>query len=107
MAPYIRNMNQVATYWPRTGSDMYGAPTFGSAVAIKCRWEDRAVQFRDAQGNETVSDAVVYPDRTLEIGGYLLRGTASGSPPATAREIRQTMLSPALRGSPELNNVML
>ena len=104
---YTQNMNQDATYWPRTGSDMYGAPIFGPATAIKCRWEDKAIQFRDAAGVETVSDAVVYVDRQLAIGGFLVLGTVSGSPSAGAKEIRQAMRSPSLDAAYELHKVML
>lgn len=102
LPPYARNMRQAATYWPATGSDQFGQPTYGAAVAILCRWQDRAVLFRDADGHERTSASIVYPDRALEPRGKLRLGTHTGAPTTDARTIGQVGTSPSLRQDRQL-----
>lgn len=71
-----------AVYWQFTGNDGFGGRTFASAVEIDCRWDLRQEQFIDAEGEETVSLAVVQVDRAMEVGSYLWRGSLTGSEPA-------------------------
>lgn len=105
--PYTRGMNEAATYWPSGTTDEFNRVSYGAAVAIICRWEDKVVMFRDSQGNEVASEAVVYVDRELEIGGRLAYGTLSGTPPAESREIRQRGRSPSLDATRALHKVFL
>jgi len=107
VAAYTRNLKQDATYWPPGTNDGFGGVSFGAAAPIKCRWEDKAELFRNAQGQEVTSSAVVYVDRVLAIKGKLALGTFAGTPPVTAREIRQVGGSPNLKAARDLNKVWL
>lgn len=108
MQTYTRNMRQQATYWPPGQPDGFGGTTTGDPVAIRCRWENKAEQFRDALGEEATSSAVVYVDRELVLDGYLTLSEYSGTPvDAGARQIRQVQSSPSLDGQRVLHKVML
>jgi uncharacterized protein (DUF1684 family) len=105
---YTRHMRQDATYWPPASNDGFGGRGYGVRFGVKCRWEDRSVLFRDSQGTEVTSSAVVYVDRPLAIGGKLVLGfNTSSKPPADALEIRQVGTSPDLRNEEVLNKVWL
>lgn len=108
---YIRNFNQVVTYWARGISDGYGLLTYASPILIMCRWEDKRVLFRDVQARESVSEAIVYVDRQLSLGDYLAQDdqTAIASPINfnPAREVRSLNMSPSLDGTEILYKVIL
>ncbi len=102
MPAYTRNMNQLATYWPKTGVDVFGLPTFGAPVSIACRWQDKAELVRTPNGREVVSSSVVYPNQALVVGGWLAPGTFVTVNPraeADAHEIISTGSSPDLAGT--------
>lgn len=63
---------QDATYWPRTGTDRFGQPTYGTAVAMKVRWEDSIEAFIAADGSEQKSIAKVYVGQDTPPGGVLV-----------------------------------
>ena len=107
MTAYTQNMTQDATYWPLSANDGFGGGSYGAAVAIKCRWQNAQKLFRDAQGREAVSEAIVYVDRELDNGGKLKLGTVTGSPPSDAIEIRAKGSSPSLDGTVTLHKVWL
>jgi len=107
LPPYTRNMTQAATYWPPGSPDGFGGVGYGAAVAIRCRWQDKAELFRGADGQELTSSAVIYPDRPLARKGKIALGTVAGAPSAGAREIRQISDSPDLRGTKTLHKVWL
>lgn len=110
MLNYARNMPQTATYWPPADNDGFGNVGFDAPRTLACRWQEDAVLFRDAQGNQQVSQAVVYPAEPLELKGYLMLGESVAADPrsvAGAHEIRQRAQSPNLRGTLTLNKVFL
>lgn len=110
MANFTRNMKQTATYWARSGSNTYNEPTFSAPVPVLCRWEDKGVLFKDAEGRELVSRAVVYPASPLQRQGYLFLGTSVAADPRTvsgAFEILQIGASPNLGNTLTLNKVFL
>lgn len=110
IAPYTRNMNQVATYWAPGANDGFGGLVYGAPVLIKCRWQERVTLVRNAQGREVPSRAVVYVDRKLLPQGMLILGdfVASLDPLAIgASEILSSGSSPNLRATLELNKVWL
>jgi len=88
MTAYTENMNQAATYWAPGANDGFGGVMFGAAVAVMCRWQEKAELFRSPDGQELTSSAVVYVDRLLAVRGKLALGTFVGTPDASAREIR-------------------
>lgn len=105
---YTHNMRERVTYWPVSGTDTFDSPLFGMPEPRMARWQDVAVLFRDAEGREVVSQAVVYVDREVKLGGYLFRGvSAAGTPPDGAFEIRQTGKSPNLTQTVTLHKAML
>lgn len=104
-------MNQSATYWPPSGNDGFGSLTYGSPVLIACRWQDVQKLFRDANGREVMSEAIVYPDRDVAAAGRIALGdqTATADPlqVSGSKEIRQTGLSPSLDADASLRKVWL
>lgn len=114
LSPYVRNMRQTAIYWPPGSPDGLGGTAYGTPVEISCRWEDEAVLFRNANGEEQTSSAVVYVDRVLENRGRLALTTfaaavtyAVPSDVEGAREIRHVSAAPSLRADKQLNKVYL
>ena len=107
-----KDMTQDATYWAPGANDGFGNVNFtASPVAIKCRWETRGVLFRNADGEEKTSEAVVYVDRELSVKGYVALGDHTGESDPTgvdgAREIRAAHQSPDIQGKNVLHKVML
>lgn len=110
MLNHTRNMREDATYWAPLPPDRYGKMTFAAPVAVKVRWERKAVVFRSNEGVELTSVAVVYVDRPVQAQGQLLLGTSAAADPksiANAFEIRQVAESPDLTQSRQLTKVFL
>lgn len=108
--PYTDDMDQDATYWAPGSPDEYGLIALAAPVAITCRWQNKAELFLDAQGNQAISSAVVYPDQALELQGWLFEGTsaeADARDVAGAREIRAVGTSPDLDNDEVLNKAWL
>ena len=104
-------MPHSATYWPPAGNDGFGLVGFGAPSLLACRWQDTQTMFRDAQGRDVMSDAVIYAASPVLVAGYLAPGdqTQIANPRDSegAREIRQVGTSPSLDGSMELVKVFL
>ena len=79
----IKSMRrQVAVYWSLSNAavkyDAYGNPiTQVVPVEIKCRWDQMQTEFIDAEGTKRLSQAVVFVDRDVDIGGSLFEGVLS------------------------------
>lgn len=111
---YTDDMTQLALYWAPGAADGFGGVGYAAPIAIVCRWQTTVVMFRDGQGRQVASEAVVYPDRVLEIGGYLALTTFEDEALYTApsdvdgaKEIRWVGASPDLGGVEQLNKVIL
>jgi hypothetical protein len=101
-------MEQTATYWAAEDNDGFGGKTYSAPVVILCRWQNVSQLFRSVEGQEVVSEAVVYPDRELSISGKLVLGEdLSAIPPNEAKEIRQVSSSPDLSETEVLHKVFL
>lgn len=102
-------MHETLTYWAPSGNTPDGGSGFAAPVEIAGRWQHKQTLFRDTQGRERVSDAIVYVDRELQTQGYLLRGESTESDPrvAGAKEIRAKQDSPSLGDEQILHKVML
>jgi hypothetical protein len=103
---------QKAVYWPPSTYDAYGQPTMGTAVQIDCRWEDKSEQFLDANGQEQLSNAIVYVSQDVALGGMLWLGLLASAPvnpkaDDDAWEIRKFEKLPNLKASEFLRTVML
>lgn len=99
-----------ATYWAPAAPDEYGQTTFAAPVSLACRWQDVAQMFRDANGNDQVSRAVVYFKQAVARQGWLFEGVSAATDPRTeagAAEIRQVGKSDNLQGSQTLVKVFL
>lgn len=107
---YTRHMKQTLTYWAHGGNDGFGGLSFSTPVTMLCRWQEKAELFRDSQGRELTSSAVVYPVQPVLNQGYFYLGTSNAADPRSvsgAKEIRGTGSSPSLRNTESLNKVWL
>lgn len=105
---YARNMTETVTYWPPGETDAFGTPTLGAPVSLSARWQDQADLFRDADGREVTSAAVVYVDQPVMVRGQVFRGeSVAATPPEGALEIRQVAITRSLGGSEQLTKAML
>ena len=107
---YKRHMRQVATYWAFVSLDQFSKATFAAPVQLLCRWQDVAVLFKDSQGQQRTSSAIVYPEYSLGLKGYVKRGEDSTLDPVGltgAYEILQNGDSPNLSGTATLNKVFV
>ena len=108
MGFHTRNFYQDATYWTAGAKDLYGNPTWSSPVTVKCRWEDKQVKTIDFQGNEIISNSIVYLDVDLTLGDYLYNGISTdSSPPISAKEVRNFSKIPSLKGNAYQHKVIL
>lgn len=105
MPYYSANMPTVATYFAPIGQDGYGQLSFASGVAVKVRWQVKNDLFRDFNGNQVVSSAVVYVAEMVEVGGRIAVGQNVAID--NALEIRAVGVSPSLRGGKELVKIWL
>lgn len=72
---------QVAVYWALEGSesggddyDNFGQPQYTTPIEIKCRWEAKIEEFVNASGTRILSNAIVYVDQDVDVGGVLMLG---------------------------------
>lgn len=104
-----RNMKQTLTRWTVTPNG-YGGYTFGAPSTMLCRWEDRNVMYRDGQGIERVSNAVVYPELDLEVEEFVYKGTSTAADPTTVEgtfQVKQFNTVPDLRNVSVVRKAML
>ena len=106
-----RNFRDDVTHWPLTGSDSYGGFTFGTPIKIIARYQDSAVLFRSADGEEEVSKAIVYLGVPINVGDYIARGdlTVNANPTTIGDtyRVRQIGRSTDLRAAEELYKAYL
>ena len=94
--------NQKVTYWGSPIPDGIGGWIFNEPTVIKCRWEQKAIQFTDTTGETQVSRAVIYTQFEPDLGGYLYLGESVEENPEvldSAYKIRQIMNIPNMRNS--------
>ncbi len=98
-----RKLNQQATYWAQTGTDMFGAPTFSAPATLICRWEDSSELFINKKGQEIASRSKVFLAQDIGLEGYLYLGVSAETNPRTltgesrAHEIMMVKRIPDLR----------
>jgi len=99
-------MRHVATYWAPIAKeeDAFGGVPFDPPVSVVCRWQEDAKVYRDVEGSERTSLAIIYSTRQLAIKGFLALGTVADLDPRNveAFEIRHIDTSPSLRQDREL-----
>lgn len=75
MSVITKMRKQKAIAWTRTLVDVHGNPTFSNPFEVACRWDDENEVFRTSDSREEISRSVVYPDRAMKPGDYLLLAT--------------------------------
>lgn len=112
---------QNAVYWAplldpdgQPQYDRYTQRRYDTPVQIKCRWEDKVEEFLDSNQEKQISNAKVYVDRDVLVGGMLRLGTlASIDFPDDPREntgvyeIRRYEKMPNLRNTEYLRTVFI
>lgn len=111
MTVITRNLREDVTHWPVTGTDGYGGFTYGTAVKVKGRWEERTELFRTIENEEEASSAVVYLGVDVDVGDYLGLGdlTATNDPTTLSDtfRVRQQHRTTDLRNLISLRKVFL
>lgn len=109
-----RMRKQKAVWWKRSLlPDRFGQYSFDPPIEIDCRWEDRAQEFVNPEGQTTVSRSVVYVDRLMVVGDRLRRGEMESDEPVNpmtitnAYEIRRFDRNPDIRAREELLTAFL
>lgn len=74
MSWVLRQLNQTVVYWGNPANDGYGGRTFDDPVELDCRWSDKQDLFIDIDGQEKRSEAVVWVESDVVVGGYLYLG---------------------------------
>ena len=103
----VHGLSQAAVHWGTPTNDGYGGRAFASTTDILVRWEDKHELFKDSQGREVVSRAVVFVDRDIPVGDFLMLGTVAGLTPGAAQpsdnaeafEVRSFTKIPDLMGT--------
>lgn len=99
-----------ATYWSRGTPDGFGGYSWSSPTEISVRWESKNEIFKDEQGEDQVSNAIIYTDQDLEIGAYIYKGSSAATDPTTladSHEIKQVNATPSIDGTQELIKMFL
>ena len=88
---------ETITIWNKTANDGFGGFTWSTPVKRDARHADKQEQFRDINGNLTMSSRVVYSEATeLAVGSMVLVGGSSlASPTADAEEVRAISSTPS------------
>jgi len=71
-----QNLLNDAVYWSIGAGedDGEGNITYPAPIEIKCRWQDVNEMVDDNEGNQFLSQAIIYSDRELEDNGWLFEG---------------------------------
>lgn len=89
------------TIWEMDGTDVYGV-TYAAPRASRGRWEEKATNYRDVNGDEKVSQSAVLLDEFVDVGTYIAWGTFADTDPRTvvsAKEVIGLKNIPNLRGT--------
>jgi hypothetical protein len=113
-APERRGRYQKAVLWEKTGRDRYNEPTTAAPVEISVRWENRASQQLDPQGNTIRVDATVIVNQDIAIGSVMWEGelldfigTGSDGTDTQTMEVVTNNVIPDLKNRARLRTVGL
>lgn len=102
-----RNRNQTATRWTSATLDIYGNATW-NRTTLQVRWEDTQQKTVDFQGNEFLSNAIVYTGEDIKVGDYLFLGTSiSLTPPEDSYEVKNFRKTPNLKATDYMRKAVL
>src|SRR5262245_51467236 len=88
------------TYWAPGTADGFGGRNWPAPIQLCARWEDRNETVMNQQGDEIVSQAVVFVLQDVAIQGWMYRGISAQVDPTAqpgASEIRALVKVPDLR----------
>ena len=74
MSIITKSLKQIAVYWAPGSPDGDGGFADVTPVEISCRWDDVIGKVTDPKTQNTYSNATVYVDRDVEVGGFLYLG---------------------------------
>ncbi len=76
MSLITKMLRDWAVYWPLSATELsaYGQPTYGTAIEIRCRWQDRQEEYFTPDNVRKISKAKVFVDRDVVVGGVLWQG---------------------------------
>ena len=97
-----KHLKQTITYWVRETNDGYGRYTFATPATMKGRWNQKSELFQPPEGQQKVSQAVVWLQNDLSVGDYIYLGTSSEALPYSvsgAYEIKGFSKIPSIRGN--------
>ena len=115
MADYTtKNLIHDIVYWAPSSYTGIGR-TFSNPVAVTGRWVDKSEMFKDSQGREKLSQAVVLISQDVLPGGYLFKGKLADLPTVVstpdevsgAYEINLFQKVPNLKGTKTVRKVWL
>jgi len=95
-------LTETATLWVPSSNDGYGNLSYSTPSQILVRWQDVVDNFQDEQGEEFISDAVVYSSTPLVQNSFLYRGTSTEANPQDqegAYRLRRNQRSQTPNGS--------
>jgi hypothetical protein len=53
-------LNQKATIWKVNGLNNFAEATYNAPIVIDVRWEDKPVAYRNLQGENVITKAIIY-----------------------------------------------
>jgi hypothetical protein len=74
MGIITRAQKQILVYWPYTGADLFGQPTYGTPEQMTCRWEDLLKQVFRIDGSPVFSKIELITKKRLEPKGLVWKG---------------------------------
>lgn len=60
-------LNQSAEIAPKSGRDLYGKPTTGTVITVKCRFQEAKKTTKDSKGQEVGADAEIWLMPTVSL----------------------------------------
>lgn len=66
---------QSMVYWPYTGADLFGQPTYGTPVQMTCRWDDYVKQVFNTEGSPVFSKIELITRTRLQPKGLVWKGS--------------------------------
>ena len=75
MSIITKAQKQTLVYWPYTGADLFGQPSYGSPVQMTCRWDDMVKQVYHVDGSPVFSKVELITRTRLQPKGLVWKGT--------------------------------
>jgi hypothetical protein len=107
----VAGLTAPITYWPPAVENQYAVRSYSAPVLIHGRWEDHFEELATLGGKALNSKAIVYPDRDLQVNGFLAQGDHTNDNDPTivpgAAEILAYFEDPDLRSCTKVRKAVL